>query len=242
MLDDSKIKLKKECVEELKNFIKLLSHALTDITIFQAENNHYDTEFIMNGSPLRMDLHHLGRVVNGFLAYKKQKAGTLYITGLVTDAEEEKDIQIKTYKLWHQRAIELTGKLQIPEDAFAKKLQKKKQKKESRVQTALESIPPPTTSRETNDSRPKEHRPISPIPENVLSSASYAPGGLASIRASQDVESPQKATRPIELAKIDQKLRGNTPARNYDNRNVFSPSNKSDAKSILVVDTQEPVW
>lgn len=97
------------------DFVQLLSKALTEITVFQSENVAYKKEFVFRKEPLRENLLRQGRTVYGHLIHKRERGGTLQISGFISNHEEERSVQIAIFSEWHKGSVQITGKLDVSE-------------------------------------------------------------------------------------------------------------------------------
>jgi hypothetical protein len=70
--DNSASQMTDARLEHIWSFIRQISKALNEITLFQTQSLLYNTEFILNGEPLRRRLHLVGRVCLGYLLIKEE--------------------------------------------------------------------------------------------------------------------------------------------------------------------------
>ena len=72
MQDNSATPLKAPFIEMLKRALKILSNALTRITIFQQEHRLFKDEFKFNKREYREYIRDIGKIIGGFLKLKRQ--------------------------------------------------------------------------------------------------------------------------------------------------------------------------
>lgn len=72
MGDNSRSALRKPFLELLQRTLKILSNALTRITIFQQEHHLFKDEFKFNKKEYRDYIRDIGRIIGGFLRMKNQ--------------------------------------------------------------------------------------------------------------------------------------------------------------------------
>ena len=71
MQDNSSTPLKASFTEMLKRALKILSNALTRITIFQQEHRLFKDEFKFNKREYREYIRDIGMIIGGFLKLKR---------------------------------------------------------------------------------------------------------------------------------------------------------------------------
>ena len=89
MQDNSSTPLKPTFTEMLKRALKILSNALTRITIFQQEHRLFKDEFKFNKREYREYIRDIGKIIGGFLKLKGQSNPALQETGLLQEEHEE---------------------------------------------------------------------------------------------------------------------------------------------------------
>ena len=84
---------REECSEAerdlLMRAIKILSDALTLITIFQQEHKLFRDEFRFNKKYFRAYMQDIGMIIGGFLKVRNEKNPSLLETGLVLEEHEQ---------------------------------------------------------------------------------------------------------------------------------------------------------
>ena len=142
MQDNSSTPLKASFLEMLKRALKILSNALTRITIFQQEHRLFKDEFKFNKREYREYIRDIGKIIGGFLKLKRQANPALQETGLLQEEHEEHTEQETRYEEWVQASLSEYGKLDLPdEEEIAQTLElnetTKKKMKVSRIDMAL---------------------------------------------------------------------------------------------------------
>ena len=130
--------------------------------MFLNEHHNFKKEFQYKKKALRSQLLRQARAVNGFLKLKRAQQITLEITGHTSSKEDP--LVDRFYKEWLTESINTTGKLNLTDGAEATINDKSPAPKVSRVEQVLQTMPP---SRPQHVRPKRQHRPISPIPEEV---------------------------------------------------------------------------
>ena len=100
MQDNSSTPLNPSFTEMLKRALKILSNALTSITIFQQEHRLFKEEFKFNKREYREYIRDIGKIIGGFLKLKQQANPALQETGLLQEEHEEHREQETRYDEW----------------------------------------------------------------------------------------------------------------------------------------------
>ena len=142
MQDNSSIPLKASFAEMIKRVLKILSNALTRITIFQQEHRLFKDEFKFNNREYREYIRDIGRIIGGFLRLKRQANPALQETGLLQEDHEEHNEQQTRYEEWLQASLSEYGKLDVPDEQEIEQTLElnetsKKKMKVSRIDMAL---------------------------------------------------------------------------------------------------------
>lgn len=75
--------------ELMKRALKILSDALTRITIFQQEHRLFKDEFKFNKREYREYIRDIGKIIGGFLKLKHEPNPALQETGLLQEDHSE---------------------------------------------------------------------------------------------------------------------------------------------------------
>lgn len=89
MQDNSRQPLNKAFQELFKRALKILSNALTHITIFQQEHHLFKDEFKFNKKEYRDYIKDIGKIIGGFLKLKHEPNPALQETGLLQEEHKE---------------------------------------------------------------------------------------------------------------------------------------------------------
>ena len=98
--NNTKIPLNPSFAGMLKRALKILSDALTRITIFQEEHRLFKEEFKFNKREYREYIRDIGKIIGGFLKLKHQANPALQETGLLQEEHDEHREQETRYEEW----------------------------------------------------------------------------------------------------------------------------------------------
>jgi len=172
-----------------------------------------------------MNLHHLGRVVLGYLALKGEKSSTLFISGLVTNNDEEKKIQIKTYKEWHQRAIELTGQLEIEEEKLKQRKNVKLEVKFPVSKLLLKAFPRLKLGSKKKKSLSKRSESIDPYLQSQNKCSALIQNGTAShtLRKAMKWKAQRNPTNQLDSPSLTRNSEAQTGSKTRPTVMMYSP-------------------
>ena len=124
--------------------LKILSDALTHITIFKQEHKLFANEFRFNDKYYQTYLREVGQIIGGFLQLKSEPNPALQETGLLQEEHDEHEEQQQRYEEWCAASHEQYGVLEVPnaseiEDVMQPERPKRKVKG-SRIDRALEKM------------------------------------------------------------------------------------------------------
>lgn len=130
--------------ELIKLTLKIISNALTRITIFQQEQRLFKEAFKFNKKVYRDYLRDLGMIIGGFLKMKSEPNPALQETGLLKEDHGEHSEQSKRYNEWVAASLNEYGKLDVPKEEDIKQIlapeKPDKKVKGSRIDRALEKL------------------------------------------------------------------------------------------------------
>ena len=139
--DNDNSRLSENHYKVIMRTLKILSNALTRITIFQQEHHLFKNEFKFNNVEYRQFIRDIGCIIGGFLKLKRKPNPALQETGLLLDQHNETKEQTEKYREWVQRSLEEYGRLQLPSDDVEKLiLPEIPHKQMSRVEKALSKM------------------------------------------------------------------------------------------------------
>ena len=144
MGDNNRVPLKKPFRDILLRTLKILSNALTRITIFQQEHHLFKDEFKFNKKEYRDYIRDIGRIIGGFLKLKNEKNPALQETGLLQEDHNEHREQTERYEEWVAQSLKDYGRLDVPDEAEIDQTlqteQPQKKLKGSRIDRALNKL------------------------------------------------------------------------------------------------------
>lgn len=94
--------------------IKILSDALTLITIFQQEHKLFRDEFRFNSKFFRAYMKDMGKIIGGYLKVHNEPNPALQETGLLLEEHAEHEIQKQRYEEWVRQSHAEHGVLEVP--------------------------------------------------------------------------------------------------------------------------------
>ena len=128
----------------LKRALKILSNALTRITIFQQEHHLFKDEFKFNKKEYRDYIRDIGKIIGGFLKLKHEPNPALQETGLLQEEHQEHSDQSQRYNEWVEQSLQDYWRLDLPKEADMDQIlgteRPNKKLKGSRIDKALEKL------------------------------------------------------------------------------------------------------
>lgn len=139
--DDSVEPLKKGHHAVVSRTLRVLSNALTRITIFDQEHRLFHGGFTFNKVDYRNYLSDIGAIIGGFLQTKKQLNPSLQANGQLLDEHEDHEYQRIRYRDWVADSVKEFGRLDLPpEEIQDTLLPEAKKKATTRVEIALQKL------------------------------------------------------------------------------------------------------
>lgn len=124
--------------------LKILSDALTRITIFQEEHKLFRDEFRFNAKYFRAYMQDIGRIIAGFLKVRNESNPSLQETGLLLEEHDQHEDQVQRYEEWIEASHAQYGILDVPDlSEIEETLQPEKPArmvKGSRIDRAVEKL------------------------------------------------------------------------------------------------------
>ena len=96
--------------------LKVLSDALTLITIFQQEHKLFRDEFRFNNKYFRSYMQDMGKIIGGYLKTHNEPNPALQETGLLLEEHKETETQTKRFEEWVNQSHEKYGVLDVPSE------------------------------------------------------------------------------------------------------------------------------
>ena len=128
----------------LQRALKILSDALTLITIFQQEHKLFRDEFRFNDKYFRKYMQDIGLIIGGFLKLRNEVNPSLQETGLLLESHEQHEEQVERYEQWMADSHAKYGVLEAPTaqeiEETLQPEQPRRKKKGSRIDRAVEKM------------------------------------------------------------------------------------------------------